>query len=361
MHLRQLPSGRWRAIVKANGRQRTATADKRTEAQRLGAQLLLSLGGTPIRGRATVGDIIAALDANRAQRWSPTYRADVRAVIDRIPTSFLDTRATTIRPRDIDTLYVTLERRGWTPHRLRRLHEILATAWGHAIHHETASDNPCAHIPKPGARRRELHIPTHTQIDDLLAAVTGVEHLALRLAATLGIRRGEIVALQWRDIDLDAAEITIRRSLTYTQQTGVVEGDTKTGVAGHRVLAIDPDTRNQLAEWKTAQAVLPRSEGVEQRWIFSDDAGIKPWRPDRLTHIFAAARKTAGATGVRLHDLRHYVATSMLQDGEPLVDVAAQLGHTSPATTSSVYTHFLPGRGRESVEKRAARIGRGGG
>src|SRR5687767_957854 len=90
MHLRQLPSGRWRVIVKAGGRQRTGTADRRTDAQRLGAQLLLALGGTPTRGRATVGDIIANLDASRAGRWSATYRADVRSVTDKLPTSFLD-------------------------------------------------------------------------------------------------------------------------------------------------------------------------------------------------------------------------------------------------------------------------------
>lgn len=358
MHLYQLPSGHWRAIVKANRQQRTVTADKRNEAQRLGAQLLITLGGTPTRGKATVGDILANLDATRGRRWSATYRADVRAVIDRLPTSFLDTRVDTVRHRDIEHLYTTLDWRGWTVHRLRRLHEILSTAWAEAIRNELAGDNPCTHIPKPSTRRRDLHIPSHADTIAILDACTGIEHLALRVAATLGIRRGEIVALQWRDIDFAAADVTIRRSLSYTKASAVVEGDTKTGVAGHRVLALDPETCRLLANWHAKQAGQPRSVGWEQRWVFSDDAGVSPWRPDRLTHIFAAARKRAGINGVRLHDLRHYVATSMLQDGVPLVDVAAQLGHTSPATTSSVYTHFLPGRGRSSVEQRAARLKR---
>lgn len=355
-YIHRLPSGNWRVIVKAGGRQRTGTAETRTAAQRLGAQLLISLGGTPTRGRATVGDIVASLDAARGRRWSATYRADVRAVVDKVPTSFLDTRANTVRPRDIDHLYATLERRGWTRHRLRRLHEILSTAWHEAIRLELATDNPCAHVPKPDARRRDLSIPSHGEVDAILDAVAGPEHLALRVAATLGIRRGEVVALQWRDFDATTAEMTIRRSLSYTPATDVVEGDTKTGVAGHRVLALDPGTCELLVDWRKVQGAQMRSAGQEQRWIFSDSAGVSPWRPDRLTHIFAAARARAGVNGVRLHDLRHYVATSMLEDGEPLHDVAGQLGHTSPATTANVYTHYLPGRGRASVERRAARL-----
>jgi integrase len=91
-------------------------------------------------------------------------------------------------------------------------------------------------------------------------------------------------------------------------------------------------------------------------YVFSDDAGVTPWRPDRVSRMFRRVADRAGAEGVRLHDLRHFVATTMLEDGEPLHEVAGQLGNTMK-TTEEKYRHFMPGRGRDSVDRRAARLG----
>lgn len=356
MHLRQLDSGNWRVIAKHSGKQRTGTASTRVAAQILGARLLSDLGGGVSSTSATAGDLLATYVAMRRARWSPGYHADVVAVIERLPTSFLDRQAAAVRPSTLDDLYVQLERRGWTAHRLRRLHEILSAAWSEARRRDVLVGEPAADVPKPTARRHELAIPSDEQVAAILGVVDGLDRLALLLAATLGIRRGEIVALQWRDVDTAIGSVTIRRALRYAQISGVVEGDTKTGYSGHRVLALPPETTQLLAAWRARQSELAERAGVECRWVFSDDAGARPWRPDRLTHVFAKARKAAGVNGVRLHDLRHYVAVSMLQDGEPLSDVAGQLGHTSQQTTATVYAHFLPGRGRDSVNRRAARL-----
>jgi integrase len=82
---------------------------------------------------------------------------------------------------------------------------------------------------------------------------------------------------------------------------------------------------------------------------------VTPWRPDYVTRLFRHTADRAGAHGVRLHDLRHYVATSMFDDGASSHDVAGQLGNVI-ATTEAKYRHWLPGRGRESVTTRAARL-----
>jgi integrase len=277
-------------------------------------------------------------------------------VIERLPETFLNRKASAVTPAIIGGLYRQLAT-AFSPHRLRRLHEILSAAYGRAVKLQLVAANPFANVDKPAAPRRRLHVPTHEQAAAILAAAgddTG--RLALRLAATLGIRRGEVVALQWADVDIDRAAVTIRRSLSYTPATGVIEGDTKTGEEGHRVLALDLPTTAALRRHKARQAELALASGVTPKWVISDTAGATPWRPDRLTHLFAKVRTAAGAEGVRLHDLRHYVATTMLEDGESPHDVANQLGHSSTATTLSVYAHFLPGRGRESVERRAARL-----
>lgn len=358
MYLKQLESGSWRAIVKHGGQQRTATAPTRNEAQRLGSALLITLGGGPHRLKAPVGEVLSNYVERRKRRWSPGYVADVCAVIDNIPRSFLDKPAAAVRPSVIDELYEQLAARGWTPHRLRRLHEILSAAWSEARRVDMVVGEPTADVPKPRARRHDLAIPSDDDVKAMLNALTDdCDRLALRVAATLGIRRGEVVGLQWRDVDLAVGSVTIRRALRYSPAAGVVEGDTKTGYSGHRVLALDDPTWESMKARHANMVDAARRAHVEARWVFSDDAGVTPWRPDRLTHVFARARKTAGVSSVRLHDLRHYVAVSMLQDGVPLHDVAGQLGHTSEQTTATVYAHYLPGRGRESVARRAARLG----
>lgn len=362
-HIYQLPSKHWRVIAKHNRQTRTGTTRTKSEAQRLGAKLLLEIGGKTDGRIATVAELVADYIAERTGRWSATYNADVIAVMDRIPDAFGRRLVSTVTPTMISGLYRQLEFDGWTTHRLRRLHEILSAAWTDGMRRGTTSENPCRVVHKPKARRREIMIPTDDEVVALLVAPSHlVERAALRLAATLGGRRGEVVALQWRDVDLARETVVIRRSLSYTKAAGVTTGDTKTGEAGHRVLTLDPVTAGMLAELhaeQVRQGADKPGPAKSPLWVISDDAGWEPWRPDRLTHVFATARKAAGVNGVRLHDLRHYVATSMLQDGEAPIDVANQLGHSDTSTTLKVYAHFLPGRGRESARKRAARLDRG--
>lgn len=353
MHLSRLPSGRWNVRVTVRGQRRSASADTRAAAERAGAQLLLELGGTIESRTATVAELLAVTSVDRG--WAATYAAEVDRVVSVLPDEFTRRPARTVTPAVVAGLYRQLD----SPHKARRLHEVLSAAYNRGMKLGVVASNPCALVDKPAAKRGKLTIPTDQQVVALLAAAeTAPERLALRLAATLGIRRGEIVALQWGDVDTDRATVIVRRSLSYTPDAGVIEGDTKTGYVAHRVLDVDPTTADLLDAHRKTQADLADVAGLPvPLWVMSDTAGVTPWRPDRLTHVFANTRKAAGVAGVRLHDLRHYVATSMLLDGVAPHDVAHQLGHTSPATVFRVYAHFLPGRGRESVERRAARLG----
>jgi integrase len=86
-------------------------------------------------------------------------------------------------------------------------------------------------------------------------------------------------------------------------------------------------------------------------WVFSHDAGVNPWRPDYATHAFAALRKSLDLDGVRLHDLRHFVATQMLAAGDSPVQVAGRLGHSTPAVTMSTYAHWIQSQDAASAER----------
>lgn len=364
MYVQKLPSGKYRAQVKVGGDQRwTAAVATQREAKRLAAELLLDMGGggRTVERHATVNDMLAASMAEGVRRWSPTFTAEATRVADALPATFLARRARDVTPPLVAGLWRQLEREGWGGHRIKRAHTILSKAWNDGITYGWVTSNPIRHAPTPQLKPRQVSAPdTDTVARIINAGATPLERLALRMSATTGARRGEVVAVQWDDVDVDGGWLLIRRSLVWTPKSGMVERDTKTGAEGHRRVPLDRPTVSMLRKHRHEQRELALATRRQPpHWVFSDDAGVHPWRPDRLTNVFIRARERVGVTGVRLHDLRHYVATTMLQDGEAVIDVAAQLGHRSMQTTQTTYAHYMPGRGRESVDRRAARLGGG--
>lgn len=348
----QLPSGHWRVSVKYRGARDTGTAPTKSAARVLGAQMLTDLGARQTSDTVPVGDLLTG-HLSRVE-WSPTTLADARRVIGNLPTPFLERLVAEVDGAVLAGLYRQLQGLGWSAHTIRRVHFVISTAWSEAITWGWAHNNPARHVRLPKVHPRDIHPPDTEQVRAVLAHLGGDFLVFARLAATTGCRRGELVALQWGDLDAtaDGMFVWIARSIVSDGPGRFVERDTKTSRKGHRKVAVDAGTAYLLYDIHRRQLSL--DNGFAPQWVFSHDGGLRPWRPDYPTRLFVQARKRANVTDVRLHDLRHYVATKMLQDGEALVDVAGQLGHASLATTSSVYAHQMPGRGRESVERRAA-------
>jgi integrase len=125
---------------------------------------------------------------------------------------------------------------------------------------------------------------------------------------------------------------------------GLVVKDGKT----HRayVVALDPDTVEVLRRHREASRERAALCGValaDGGFVFSfDPDGTRPWRPDTVTHRFTRLREQVGLPKVRLHDIRHYVATRLLAGGVPISTVAGRLGHARASTTLNVYSHFVP-------------------
>jgi integrase len=342
MHLHQTDAGTWRVQVRHQGRKASGTYPTKREAQRRGAQMLVELGASPTAITATLGDIIADHCADLDRHRSATYAADMARVADRLPADVHDTPCAKVTAMTIEATYRRLERDGWTPHRVRRLHELLHGAFKRAARLGVVTGTPMASVRAPQIPESDVRPPTPEQVGRIIAAPTRtVERLALHLAAVTGARRGELVALQWAD--LDGSSLGVRRSLAYTPAAGVHERPTKTGRKGQRVVALDAMTLRALSAWRAEQAERALEHGIAPVWILSDDAGYSPWRPDRLSHVAGRAMTTAGVEGHRLHDLRHFCATQLLAAGiEPWI-VAHRLGHANVSTTLNLYAHWIPG------------------
>jgi integrase len=356
MHLHQTDAGTWRVQVRHGGRKASGTFATKREAQRRGAAMLVELGASPTAMTATVGDIIADHCADLERNRSATYAADIARVADRLPADVHAMPCATTTAATIEATYRRLEREGWTPHRLRRLHELLHGAYRRAARLGVVTGSPMGSVTPPKIPDTDVHPPTPEQVARIVSAPERtVERLALHLAVVTGARRGELVALQWGD--LDGQSLSVRRSLAYTPTAGVHERPTKTGRKGQRVVALDAMTLRLLSTWRAEQAERAMVNGITPVWMLSDDAGLSPWRPDRLSHVAGRAMKSAGVTGHRLHDLRHFCATQLLAAGiEPWI-VAHRLGHANVNTTLSLYAHWIPGTDGAAADIMGAILG----
>jgi integrase len=133
---------------------------------------------------------------------------------------------------------------------------------------------------------------------------------------------------------------------------GLVEKDTKTHQT--RRVALDAPTTAALVDHRTAAVERAEQCGstlAGDAFVFAGDVtGTTPWYPDSASRRFRKACDDAGLKDVRLHDLRHYVATRLLSAGVDVRTVAGRLGHRNAATTLNVYSHFVPEADQEAAE-----------
>ncbi len=168
---------------------------------------------------------------------------------------------------------------------------------------------------------------------------------ALLVAAATGWRRANIVGLRWRDVHPDTSELVAAQKIVVDERGAMV---TRPGNKRGRIrrTAVDAATmaciethRVRMTERATACGTVIDGDS----YVFSNDpAGRVPWRPDTLTRQWSRIRERAGVPGVRLHDLRHWLATTLLESGETVLAVADRLDHASPKMTLDVYGHAVP-------------------
>jgi integrase len=324
------------------------------------------------RSALTVAEYLAEwLDSHEASVKRGTiagYRADVeRYISPRIG----GLRLQSLRPAIISKFYRDLATHGGadgrplSPSTVAHVHRTLRKALTDAVQVEQLlATNPAERAKLPRARRGEPGtIWTPAQLATFLEqAATHRLFAFFRLAAYTGGRRGELLALRWPALDLDAAEVTLSGS------TDVIDGervDDTTKGGRSRVVALDAGTVAVLREHRRRQLSERIKVGplwVESTLVFTAEDG-RPLYPDTLTALMRKLIADYNAPAVpgrgrghprtplppppsplpaaRLHDLRHVHATTLLLAGVPVHVVANRLGHADPSTTLRVYAHVL--------------------
>jgi integrase len=298
---------------------------------------------------ATVGQLLERWFATA--RLAPSTRADRRSALKHVTPTVRAMQVWRLRAHDLDAMYAELERQGLQAARIRTVHSVLRTALAQAVRWQWIARNPAVDASPPPVRRAVIAPPSPEDVRRLLAAADGRLAAYLRLSAHLGARRGEMCALRWDDIDLDGGQLTIRRAWSDGGRgVGMVLKTTKTD--RERTVALDRHAVAMLRAWRAETAEVALAVGAHPGpWVFAaDPLGVTAVRPDRMTHQFAELRRSLGLDGVRLHDVRHFVATSLLAAGVDPRTVAGRLGHARTSTTLDVYAAFVPARDRDAAE-----------
>lgn len=228
-------------------------------------------------------------------------------------------------------------------------HRVLREALQRAVRLNLLASNPADRVQPPRASRQEMHALDEVGTARLLAAADGTDLYApVALAVTTGLRRGELLALRWADLDLDARTLTVCRSLEQTKD-GLRFKEPKTAKS-RRAVALPLLAVEALKAHRKEQAELRLAFGAaykDQDLVFSMPEG-GPWRPMRLTDRF---RRLCAKHGVdlTLHELRHSHASQLLKSGIPVKVVSERLGHSTAMLTLNTYSHVLAGQQEEAA------------
>jgi integrase len=347
----QVECGTDRATGKRLQKTVTVTGTKK-QAREREARLLLQYGPrTDAGAHANVEQLVEVWLATAARRLQPRTLEYYRAALHLIPTWLNAMAVWKVRPVDIDHAYGELLDAGTTPAQVVKLHRALRAAFGQAVKWEWVARNPCTAATLPEQTPRRIEPPTPEVVRRLIAAASGDLAAWIHLAALTGARRGEVAALRWTDIDLDRGVMRIERQIVAEGGTLVDKPRTKTGVA--RRLALGPAALEVIRDLRAVRADAALASGdnlPSDAYLFSADSdGGTPLGPVWATQAFIRLCRAEHVTGVRLHDLRHLVATQLIAAGEDVVTVAGRLGHAQVSTTLDVYAAFLPERDRAAA------------
>lgn len=224
---------------------------------------------------------------------------------------------------------------------------MISTIFDYAIKMQVVRDNPCRAVtlPKPDKEKREVYSLEEVQKMLSLFEQEPESHfkyvLFYTMAVYTGFRRGELLGLEWKDMDFDCGMISVNRTSLYSKAKGGTYTETPKTETSYRTLKLPGNVIEMLYRWKNLQNEQKNKLGdnwVETDRIFTRSNGL----PMDGTAPGAFFKKFCERTGMRYvcnHSFRHFNASVLISNGVDVKTVQSCLGHSTPTTTLSIYCH----------------------
>ena len=295
----------------------------------------------------------ANLRPNTQMSYERRIYQHIIPALGRIPLDKLTTR-------DIQQFYTNLKKSGrliraelygtgLSDQTVRGIHTTLRAALDKAAEEKLIFRNPADSCKPPSARPREMQVLTPEEIQRLLiqAKEDGCYELLLLELAT-GLRRGEILALRWSDLNFRTGALRVERQV-HRVRGELVVSPPKTR-AGNRTVLLPAPVLDVLKTYK---------KGVHSRWMFpSPVKEDSPMDPAAVRKRLQTVLERAECRRLRFHDLRHTFATASLEHGMDVKTLSTIIGHVSSATTLNTYTHITDAMRQSAADKIDRGIGR---
>jgi integrase len=239
--------------------------------------------------------------------------------------------------------YAPPPKRGLSARTVLHVHRTLSQALNHAVRLGLLYRNPAQQVRPPRPPHREIKILTKEEIGIVLGAARATElHLPVLVSLTTGIRRGELLALRWSDVDLDAGTLSINQAQERIK--GKVMYKSPKTRTSRRTITLPAACVAALREHKARQAEQRLALGLgcdpEALVFIRPDGG--PMDADTLSKAFSRLIKGARVTRITLHGLRHTHISHLLMDGVHVKVVSERAGHANVNVTLGVYAAYIP-------------------
>jgi len=239
--------------------------------------------------------------------------------------------------------------KGLSDRMVRGCHAMCRKALEKAVADGIIRINPAIGCKLPPKKAKEMQVLTREEMQRFMAQAKADGYFELfLLELCTGMRRGEIVALQWDDLNMQTGELHIcRQATTVHGNIHICAPKTKSSI---RTVILPPDIVKILAEYK---------KRINSRWMFpspvKEDA---PYHPSAIRKVLDRTLERAECKHVRFHDLRHTFATTALANGMDVKTLSAIIGHISSETTLNIYTHITDNMQRSAANKIEQGFGR---
>ena len=330
---------------------------RKGDAQRRLTELLSSLdAGTYVSPqKLTVADFLATWLADVAkhnlsprgfERYAGIIRRHIIPDIGAIP-------LTQLRLDHLQKHYTTLLDKGLNPKTVRYHHAVIHRALQTAVKRGVVRHNVASGAEMPAIRRADMQTWDPDEVARFLDTAKASPYYALfHTAIYTGMRRSELLALRWQDVDLILCQVYVNRGLHHLKDGSYIFTEPKSA-RSRRTIALSPAAILVLQahhEKRTMERGMMGKALSPEDLVFSKPEG-EPYRPNTITRAWSTLAKQAGVKVIRFHDARHTHATLLLKAGIHPKVVQERLGHESITMTLDIYSHVAPGLQQAAAER----------